>query len=583
MAGNHTDKHMGALASAAFVESKYKMCLYFSSEVYEEQMQLRAMALFAKEGKAREQPPPPSTEDKVKNALRRQTMLPKKAPEKNEEKVLLRGFGSTSPKDKECGDEEEEEEFEEEEHNPHKRRSSGVRPNLERRVSVARRGAPRRTKSADCGIPLGGPQRRTKKPISDGRAPARRSNTHEFDSSSHRSNNSQRDYDSRSRRNLDVDGQRRPRGHHRVPSDPEGLGGSSGHRRRGHRSADTDPGTTSRFRRTNTVADPTHRNKSGPGLRRNITDNVQKPRRVLKNAEMSSSRHKAPRNDSRGEETPSRSMPKRRERSRSPARSRSGRKDRSLSPKDSTWERPGRKERSRSPNPKKSYDSKSDDGPEIDSSFDENSTVGVSSPDNSLQDDPVEKRESWTNQVDRVTWCRGKAKEMERGSASEGNDFSGKESITENGSVTKKESKTQIETNDDDGAWTETFDDSVMWSRNTKNPTFETRKKRSSGKVVGENKLDKTATAIFQKAFTHFEETAKTATPPSWVDELAHASEHDLGADIPGFSSSFTDMGFEEFGTTHEGLEDNNDDDDNDTDDDAADSRLLSGITLSSF
>ena len=72
--GNHTDKHIGALASAAFVESKYKECLYFSEEAYNEQMQLRAMLQFAKDGVPVEaEPAGPTTEDLVRKALNRKT------------------------------------------------------------------------------------------------------------------------------------------------------------------------------------------------------------------------------------------------------------------------------------------------------------------------------------------------------------------------------------------------------------------------------------------------------------------------------------------------------------------------------
>jgi len=71
LGGNHTDEHMGALASAAFVESKYKDCLYFSQKAYHEQMELRAAILLAEQQEARP-PPTPTTTDLVRQALQRQ-------------------------------------------------------------------------------------------------------------------------------------------------------------------------------------------------------------------------------------------------------------------------------------------------------------------------------------------------------------------------------------------------------------------------------------------------------------------------------------------------------------------------------
>ena len=68
--GNHTDQHMGQLASAAFVESKYKHCLYFSEAAYHEQMQLRAMIRFAETG-IPDEVKEPSTEELVQQALGR--------------------------------------------------------------------------------------------------------------------------------------------------------------------------------------------------------------------------------------------------------------------------------------------------------------------------------------------------------------------------------------------------------------------------------------------------------------------------------------------------------------------------------
>ena len=63
--GNHTDKHMGALASAAFVDSKYKQCIYFSEKAYEEQLQLRAMLQFAKDAKPVEKKAPFESQDET--------------------------------------------------------------------------------------------------------------------------------------------------------------------------------------------------------------------------------------------------------------------------------------------------------------------------------------------------------------------------------------------------------------------------------------------------------------------------------------------------------------------------------------
>jgi hypothetical protein len=82
--GKHTDKHIGQLASKAFVESKYKQCQYFSADTFHEQMQLRAKLLEeAKKKDAQEEetdePPPPSTQDLLKKALQRQTALKQEA------------------------------------------------------------------------------------------------------------------------------------------------------------------------------------------------------------------------------------------------------------------------------------------------------------------------------------------------------------------------------------------------------------------------------------------------------------------------------------------------------------------------
>ena len=97
--GNHTDKHIGALASAAFVESKYKDCLYFSEETYHEQMQLRAMIQFAKDGMPKEaEPAGPTTEDLVRQALNRNHQQTSHHGAETDES-LLRSFGGPSSSD----------------------------------------------------------------------------------------------------------------------------------------------------------------------------------------------------------------------------------------------------------------------------------------------------------------------------------------------------------------------------------------------------------------------------------------------------------------------------------------------------
>ena len=64
---------MGALASKAFVESKYKNCQYFSEKAYHEQMKIRAQ-IQAEKDKEKE-PEGPTTEDLLKKALQRQGNL----------------------------------------------------------------------------------------------------------------------------------------------------------------------------------------------------------------------------------------------------------------------------------------------------------------------------------------------------------------------------------------------------------------------------------------------------------------------------------------------------------------------------
>jgi len=73
--GNHTEKHIGSLASAHFVVDKYKSCHYFTEAAFHIQMELRAKLQLEKEqkkGKSAAAPAPPSTEDLVKLALNRQ-------------------------------------------------------------------------------------------------------------------------------------------------------------------------------------------------------------------------------------------------------------------------------------------------------------------------------------------------------------------------------------------------------------------------------------------------------------------------------------------------------------------------------
>jgi len=77
--GNHTDKHMGALASSAFVESKYKDCLYFSEQAYHEQMQIRAQMQAEKDGLEEEETKEPTQIDLVKEALQKQKATKQKA------------------------------------------------------------------------------------------------------------------------------------------------------------------------------------------------------------------------------------------------------------------------------------------------------------------------------------------------------------------------------------------------------------------------------------------------------------------------------------------------------------------------
>jgi len=91
--GNHTDKHMGQLASAAFVESKYKNCLYFSERAYHEQMQLRAMLRFAQSGepndKIKSEDDGPSTEDLVQQKLQQNKAARMKHIEKDQDEDNL--------------------------------------------------------------------------------------------------------------------------------------------------------------------------------------------------------------------------------------------------------------------------------------------------------------------------------------------------------------------------------------------------------------------------------------------------------------------------------------------------------------
>lgn len=96
--GNHTDKHIGALASAAFVESKYKECLYFSEDAYNEQMQLRAMLQFAKDGVPTEaEPVEPTTEDLVRKALNRKKEG-NKGTDQDEDNSIRRGSHRRTPR-----------------------------------------------------------------------------------------------------------------------------------------------------------------------------------------------------------------------------------------------------------------------------------------------------------------------------------------------------------------------------------------------------------------------------------------------------------------------------------------------------
>ena len=68
--GNHTEKHVGSLASKFFVEGKYKNCDYFLEEAYHEQIKLREKLQAEKQDM--EIPVGPSTDDLLKKALKKQ-------------------------------------------------------------------------------------------------------------------------------------------------------------------------------------------------------------------------------------------------------------------------------------------------------------------------------------------------------------------------------------------------------------------------------------------------------------------------------------------------------------------------------
>ena len=85
-----------SIASAAFVESKYKHCLYFSEKIFLEQIKLRADTL--EEQRKVKNSQEPSTDDKLRMALNRKNQASTavaKAKTNPDEAVLLRGFNDT--------------------------------------------------------------------------------------------------------------------------------------------------------------------------------------------------------------------------------------------------------------------------------------------------------------------------------------------------------------------------------------------------------------------------------------------------------------------------------------------------------
>lgn len=478
----------------------------------------------------------------------------------NKEPVLLRGFGASPTKDEE---------------GQKPRETMGEQPTMEKRPSDVKRRSMRRTKSldGDTVTPLSS-QRRSKKPDAMARSSKqgshgfRRSNTAEFESSNHRN------------RDGEMKRSRRPRAPGRSSTyDERVIPEDSGRRPRARRGSSFDlsgdSGPAGRFRRTTTVSGAAPRGNSGPGLRRTNTEATPRSksgpglRRTNTGDRMakrggSSGRRKVSRTNSRGEEIPARTPRKSRERSVSPARSkdRGGRMERSVSPVRSR-DRSGRNDRgvspvrvnrkdrrSRSPNPRSrspnfesSFSSKPDsssgnNGLDSSSNLLDESTGLFSQGEltNGNDDFMANNHQAWTEQIEGVTWSRSDAKEMVEKVK--------RESLTESG--TEAESDKNLES----PAWTETFDD-VAWSRNSPKSSPESSKN------------------IFQKAFGSSDSSKRgsKASRTSWVGDLISRSGHipkrvskkEEAKETEGFTTSFTDLGFENFLETSEGGEDDED------------------------
>lgn len=96
--GNHTEKHVGSLASKFFVEGKYKNCDYFLEEAYHEQIKLREKLQAEKQEV--EITAGPTTDDLLKKALKKQGSIKSLTLEDSDEEEEIEAKGCVEKQSK---------------------------------------------------------------------------------------------------------------------------------------------------------------------------------------------------------------------------------------------------------------------------------------------------------------------------------------------------------------------------------------------------------------------------------------------------------------------------------------------------